>query len=193
MGLLRDAISSATGANKPNNGLGGPSLPWTRTSSPKRYDDYGSQSYNNQSINGTNYNNQGYSNQSYYGQSNSQGYINQDYDNQPGYNTNWGNQDPPPYDGYMSQGTRDNFASNSPSRGQRYAGASNNSFQPFGLPQIAHGDGQPFLRGYSGHLAQYDISETEFIRIVDAINVAIIPNPENQIFQKGASIAGWFV
>ena len=31
------------------------------------------------------------------------------------------------------------------------------------------------------------------MRVVDAINVAIIPNPENQIFQKGATIAGFFV
>lgn len=69
----------------------------------------------------------------------------------------------------------------------------NGAFRPFALPQIAYGDGQPFLRGYSNELVPYGIPPEEFIRVLDAINVAIIPNPENQIFQKGANIAGWFV
>lgn len=67
------------------------------------------------------------------------------------------------------------------------------SFRPLALPQVAYGDGQPFLRGYSRELSRYGVSEQEFIRLLDAINVAIIPNPENQIFQKGANIAGWFL
>lgn len=66
-------------------------------------------------------------------------------------------------------------------------------FRPLVLPQIAYGEGQPFLRGYSEDLAHYGIYEMDFIDLVDAVNVAILPNPENQIFQKGASIAGWFV
>jgi hypothetical protein len=66
-------------------------------------------------------------------------------------------------------------------------------FRPLVLPQIAYGDGQPFLRGYSDKLAHYGIYEMDFIALVDAVNVAILPNPENQIFQKGANIAGWFV
>jgi hypothetical protein len=61
------------------------------------------------------------------------------------------------------------------------------------LPQIGYGDGEPFLRGYSSDLGRYGVSEGAFIGLVDAINVAIIPNPENQIFQKGANIAGWFL
>lgn len=69
----------------------------------------------------------------------------------------------------------------------------NGSFRPLALPQIAYGDGQPFLRGYSNELVQYGISPEEFIQVLDAINVAIIPSPENQIFQKGANIAGWFL
>lgn len=67
------------------------------------------------------------------------------------------------------------------------------SFRPLALPQVAYGDDQPFLRGYSRELSRYGVSEQEFIGLLDAINVAIIPNPENQIFQKGANIAGWFL
>ena len=67
------------------------------------------------------------------------------------------------------------------------------SFRPLALPQISYGDGQPFLRGYSDELRQYGISKSEFIGILDAVNVAIIPNPEVQIGQKAARIAGFFV
>lgn len=67
------------------------------------------------------------------------------------------------------------------------------NFRPLALPQIAYGGEQPFLRGYTRELGQYGISEQEFMGLLDAINVAIIPNPENQIFQKGANIAGWFL
>ncbi|KAJ5909107.1 hypothetical protein N7495_001789 [Penicillium taxi] len=72
-------------------------------------------------------------------------------------------------------------------------GSIDGSFHPIALPQIAYGDEQPFLRGYTYDLSQYGISEQQFIGLLDAINVAIIPNPENQIFQKGANIAGWFL
>ena len=67
------------------------------------------------------------------------------------------------------------------------------AYRPLILPQIAYGEGQPFLRGYSTELEQYGISNDKFLEILDAINVAIIPNPEVQIFQKGANIAGWFM
>lgn len=66
-------------------------------------------------------------------------------------------------------------------------------FRPFALPQTTYGDGSPFLRGYSHELDRYGITEQQFIRVVDAVNVAIIPNPEAQLFQKGANIAGWFL
>jgi hypothetical protein len=33
----------------------------------------------------------------------------------------------------------------------------------------------------------------EFIQALDMINIATIPSPENQIFQKGANIAGFFL
>lgn len=69
----------------------------------------------------------------------------------------------------------------------------NQGFRPFAVPQVAGGDGQPFLRAYSDELRQYGIEEAQFIQVVDAINKAIIPNPENMIFQKAANIAGWFV
>lgn len=66
-------------------------------------------------------------------------------------------------------------------------------FRPLILPQIAYGDGQPFLRGYSAELCRYNISLESFVQVVDRINVAILPSPENQLFQKGANIAGFFL
>lgn len=72
-------------------------------------------------------------------------------------------------------------------------GGGRGGFRPLALPQISYGDGQPFLRGYSRELQRYNIPFRDFMQILDAINVAIIPNPEHQIFQKGANIAGWFL
>lgn len=66
-------------------------------------------------------------------------------------------------------------------------------FRPLALPQITYGEGKPFLRAYSDELSQYKISEGEFIKVVDSLNKAIIPNPENQIFQKTAQTAGYFM
>lgn len=66
-------------------------------------------------------------------------------------------------------------------------------FRPLVLPQVAYGAGHPFLRGYSDELARYGISDADFVAILDSINVAMVPNPENQIFQKGANIAGFFL
>lgn len=111
--------------------------------------------------------------------------------------------DPPPYgtDDQDRVGTRefscehlDSYSDRSAARQFPEQHRSNyNTFRPIVLPTVAYGDGQPFLRGYSYDLERYDISKSAFISIIDAINVAITPNPELQIFQKGASIAGWFV
>lgn len=91
-----------------------------------------------------------------------------------------------PYDNprssYYDQGCAQDSRS-MPSRG----------FRPLALPQIEYGDGKPFLRGYSDELRQYGIEEKEFIPLLDQVNKAVIPNPENVIFQKAANIAGWFV
>lgn len=67
------------------------------------------------------------------------------------------------------------------------------SFRPLALPQITYGDGQPFLRAYGAELSRYNISMRDFLQVLDAINVAIIPSPENQIFQKAATIGGFFM
>nr|RBQ99388.1 hypothetical protein FVER53263_20094 [Fusarium verticillioides] len=69
----------------------------------------------------------------------------------------------------------------------------NSDFRPLLLPQIAFGEGEPFLRGYSSEMDRYGISRDQFLRVVDEINVARTPNPEVKLFQMGAGIAGWFV
>ncbi|KAF5640904.1 hydrolase or acyltransferase (alpha beta hydrolase superfamily) [Fusarium tjaetaba] len=69
----------------------------------------------------------------------------------------------------------------------------NTDFRPLILPQIAFGEGEPFLRGYSSEMDRYGISCDQFLRVVDVINVARTPNPEVKLFQMGAGIAGWFV
>ncbi|PNP83933.1 hypothetical protein FNYG_02621 [Fusarium nygamai] len=69
----------------------------------------------------------------------------------------------------------------------------NSDFRPLILPQIAFGEGEPFLRGYSSEMNRYGISRDQFLRVVDEINVARTPNPEAKLFQMGAGIAGWFV
>ncbi|KAF2166623.1 hypothetical protein M409DRAFT_23257 [Zasmidium cellare ATCC 36951] len=66
-------------------------------------------------------------------------------------------------------------------------------FRPVALPQTDYGDAKPFLRGYSDELRIYGISERVFIDIVDTINIALVPNPEAQIFQKAADVAGNFL
>ncbi|KIW10817.1 hypothetical protein PV08_10116 [Exophiala spinifera] len=66
-------------------------------------------------------------------------------------------------------------------------------FRPLALPQIDYHDSSPFLRGYSDELQRYGISERAFLEVLDAINVARIPNPEVKLFQAGATIAGFFV
>ncbi|KAF5636098.1 hypothetical protein F52700_5412 [Fusarium sp. NRRL 52700] len=69
----------------------------------------------------------------------------------------------------------------------------NTDFRPLIVPQIAFGAGEPFLRGYSSEISRYGISRDQFLEIVDKINVARTPNPEAQLFQTSANIAGWFV
>lgn len=69
----------------------------------------------------------------------------------------------------------------------------NTEFRPLILPQIAFGAGEPFLRGYSSEISRYGITRDQFLQVVDEINLARTPNPEAQLFQKGANIAGWFL
>jgi hypothetical protein len=224
MGLLRDAIGSALGANQLNNGLSDrPRLPFTNnnnvgetrrplpppwkqsSSSNQRYDDYGNRGerqrrspdgndFANQRLeqNDTLYRTEQYSDRQYqssingYAPENMQ-YMRDAYDGRraqppPGYETYVGNE----RGSYQQPLTNLNYAQD---RGFSIPGG----FRPLALPQIAYGDGQPFLRGYSQELSRYSISIEDFIQVLDTINVAIIPSPENQIFQKGANIAGWFL
>jgi hypothetical protein len=64
---------------------------------------------------------------------------------------------------------------------------------PIALPQISHGDGVPFVRGYTEQLEDLGISQTTFLTFVDTLNATIIPNPEAQVVNKVAGLAGWFV
>ncbi|KAL7937848.1 hypothetical protein V8C35DRAFT_319912 [Trichoderma chlorosporum] len=228
MGLIRDALGSALGANQLNNGIsGGPRLPFTSdrnrggrrsslssrnqsSSSIQGYPDYSNRrEHHRRSSDVNNYSrvpfdqNDRHSRAEQYRdrpyQSSASRYppeqtqrMRDDYDSQllqppPGYQTYTGDGR-----GYQSQ----------PYERQPYAGAYYNddrgysrvpNFRPLALPQISYGDGQPFFRGYSQELSRYNITLEDFIQVLDSINIAIIPNPENQIFQKGASIAGWFL
>ncbi|KAJ5938692.1 hypothetical protein N7466_001826 [Penicillium verhagenii] len=220
MGLIRDAIGTALGSDQVANGFNGPKLPFgnkgssirdmrrSALSSPSRQGYISEISYQNdrglyppedmqrgmarqQGYNG--YQNRGpplpprcepppyaSDNQSWYQE---EPYNGQRFDEQPYNGQRFDEQS------YYQQGpVRDMGYPRDMGYSSRDAG-----FRPIALPQISYGDGQPFLRGYSNELSRYGISEAEFIRLVDAINVAIIPSPENQIFQKGANIAGWFV
>ncbi|KAL6885799.1 hypothetical protein GGI43DRAFT_431967 [Trichoderma evansii] len=114
------------------------------------------------------------------------GYDSQISQPSPGYETNTGDGR-----GYQMQPyNRQPYASEyyTDDRGSRGA-----IFRPLALPQIAYGDGQPFLRGYSQELSRYNVTMEDFMQVLDSINIAIVPSPENQIFQKGANIAGWFL
>lgn len=88
---------------------------------------------------------------------------------------------------YQDQSYNDN------SRMRSSGSMRSSGFRPLALPQVEYGDGKPFLRGYGDELRRYGIEERDFINILDTVNKAVIPNPENQIFQKAANIAGWFV
>ena len=64
---------------------------------------------------------------------------------------------------------------------------------PVALPQAGFGQGVPFIRAYSDQLEEAGISRRIFLDFLDALNVTVVPNPETQIVNKAAGIAGWFV
>ncbi|KAJ5684074.1 uncharacterized protein N7477_000419 [Penicillium maclennaniae] len=210
MGLLRDAIGSALGDHQVNNGLSGPKLPFGSKNNIRDSARLSSAAYR-QSPSPS----QGYPSYMKYGdgKDSSSNDIQGRTRSPPGPmrptdldgrsfrrdNPVMGYQASvvdPPLDRMQQWYNEDRtqysdlppcYESPASDRRDRYQGQSD------ALPQIAYGDEQPFLRGYTRELGQYGISEQEFIGLLDAINVAIIPNPENQIFQKGANIAGWFL
>lgn len=227
MGLIRDAIGSALGANEINNGLsGGTRLPFKNTNNDHQVRRSSPSAWKQSSSSGEGY--VGYSDQanrrySQYGNDSRAQYLDRTTDSrpieqyphsqyrspmyrhppdrmQPGRGS-FGDeisQRPPEYEPYANVGrglyegqsyNRQSCTEYADNRG--FSGVA--SFRPLALPQIAFGDGQPFLRGYSQELRRYSIAMEEFIEALDTINVAILPSPENQIFQKGANIAGWFL
>lgn len=201
MGILKDTIKSAMGADQVNNGFGnGPKLPFMNSNQgrpqtqdrydgriysrnaapdprdtqdqwhgdlPPRYDDcYDTSSYRNSRERSRSRYLSGYQSNNGYSNHEDLSYYDEDYGRQQ----------------YRDQ--------------VNYSSGSRNSdrgFRPIILPQIDYGDGQPFMRAYSPELLQYNISEQTLIETIDALNVAMVPNPENQIFQKAMGIAGWFV
>jgi hypothetical protein len=64
---------------------------------------------------------------------------------------------------------------------------------PVALPQTGYGQGVPFLRAYSDQLEDAGIPQRVFVEFLDALNVTVVPNPETQIANKAAGLAGWFV
>ena len=64
---------------------------------------------------------------------------------------------------------------------------------PVAIPQTGYGQGVPFLRAYSDQLENAGIPQRAFVEFLDALNVTIVPNPETQIANKAAGLAGWFV
>ncbi|KAJ5805386.1 uncharacterized protein N7503_002988 [Penicillium pulvis] len=197
MGLIRDLIGAGLGSDQVNNGFNGPKLPFAnkinRTSlspssrqklvSDARYQDE-RRPYSPDDMQR--------------GMIRQQRYIG-DQDRAPVLPPRY---EPPAYESGPREWYQGQSYDGQPCDGQQYYKRRavtdmrcprDAKFRPIALPQLSYGDGQPFLRGYSNDLVRYGISEGEFIRLVDAINVAIIPNPENQIFQKGANIAGWFI
>ncbi|GLI81851.1 hypothetical protein PoHVEF18_010243 [Penicillium ochrochloron] len=203
MGLLRDAIGSALGAGQINNGLSGPKLPFAQrrnretrwlSSSDTQQSPYPDQRYGSY----TNENNGRNCTVTMYPGPEAR----QPYEQMQQRDINARHQffdEPPCYENFASQRGYDNQRQFNDSQPRDITQVSDfeipggPSFRPLALPQIGYGDEQPFLRAYSSNLSQYGISELDFIKLIDAINVAIIPNPENQIFQKGANIAGWFL
>lgn len=231
MGLIKDAIGSALGANQVNNGFNGPQIPFANRNKQHRQYDPNRLSplpSSNSSI----ASNPRYSSRNYYDEREQYGPYdrrarsyspprprNSEYDvrdqsyrrnspindprdigygNQPSpYREDWSQTDAPP--SYESQ---QEYAAYNPNQERRYGSSRQHrgsesprsfEFRPLVLPQVAYGKEQPFIRGFSDELRGYGISERDFIEVVDAINVAIVPSPEAQIFQKGANIAGWFL
>lgn len=64
---------------------------------------------------------------------------------------------------------------------------------PVALPQAGFGQGIPFIRAYSDQLEDAGIPQRVFVEFLDALNVTVVPNPETQIANKAAGLAGWFV
>lgn len=229
MGLLRDAIGSALGANQVNNGLSGPRLPFSNKDnnrntawlSPSAYrqspspgQGYASYTSYDHEQNSSPDEMQGrirgslgparpreLSCQSFRQDNCAVGYQTSVVGPPPDQMQQWYNDDRAQYSDLPPRYETPAYDSRDEYQGQPYdmnrAGAMglprDANFRPLALPQIAYGNEQPFLRGYTRELSRYGISEQEFTGLLDAINVAIIPNPENQIFQKGANIAGWFL
>ncbi|KAJ5218504.1 uncharacterized protein N7498_000603 [Penicillium cinerascens] len=229
MGLLRDAIGSALGANQVNNGLSGPRLPfgnknsnrnaaWVSPSayrqSPSLDQGYASYTEYDDERNSSPDEKQGrirgslgparpreLSCQSFTQDNCAVGYQTSVVGPPPDQMQQWYNDDRAQYSDLPPRYETAAYDTGNEYQGQSYdmsrAGdmglRRDANFRPLALPQIAYGHEQPFLRGYTMELSQYGISEHEFIGLLDAINVAIIPNPEHQIFQKGANMAGFFL
>lgn len=199
MGLIKDILGSALGSDQINNGFGNKRLssPFNQKPSPSS----GQRPYSSYSgrENSAYYDNRSYSSSGQlqpppaYSRQPSRQRYNNSYDIDYSSYQQQRQQSPQGFENdnndYNNYDDYDDY-----DRDMRFSqGVGRGGFRPLALPQISYGDGQPFLRGYSRVLQQYNISFRDFMQILDAINVAIIPNPENQIFQKGANIAGWFL
>ncbi|KAH8121290.1 hypothetical protein LI328DRAFT_171976 [Trichoderma asperelloides] len=211
MGLIRDAIGSALGANQLNNGIsGGPRLPFMNNNSrnssqrplptgkrPPSHNQVDADYTNRKKKTGRHYRAEHYQDDHYRSSVGSHWIddmqrIHNDYDGQvlqfpPGSETYTGDGQVYQMQSYTQQPYVSEYYTDDRgwSRGP--------IFRPLALPQIAHGDGQPFLRGYSQELSHYNITMELFMQVLDSINITIIPSPENQIFQKAAKIASWFI
>lgn len=64
---------------------------------------------------------------------------------------------------------------------------------PVALPQTGFGQGVPFMRAYSDQLEDAGIPRRIFVEFLDTLNATVVPNPETQIANKAAGLAGWFV
>jgi hypothetical protein len=215
IGLIKDVIGSALGADEPKNDIRN-NNGYCSASSQSQYrsrDSSSVQQYSygrelpRRSPDYSNYNGNSRQNYSYgrelprrnpdhynYDDNGRRGFYQQDdgMHSNDNKNNNKTYDDPPPYS--VHQGPSPQVYNNGYNNGHCLRGSSNNNFfRPLALPQLSYGNDQPFLRGYSNELQQYNISLDDFMQALDAINIAIIPNPENQIFPKGANIAGFFV
>lgn len=205
MGLIKDVLGSALGSDQVKNGFGSnrfslSSVQNSFSSSNERYSsgsDYNTRDsrMQNRSPNypppyASTYNNDDYRQQPSRRDDRVDTRYNNDsyYDPRPNYG---GAYKSPQKNAQTSSVTRQRYIENNDYQDPGYSRGSD--FHLFALPQIGYGDGQPFLRGYSNELGQYGLTFRDFIQALDSINIAIIPNPEAQIFQKGANIAGWFL
>lgn len=210
MGIIRNVLSTALGADQVKNGFNSRLSPSSNQYSTNQYRsssirrnvpnqiDYNMGQDMRMQTHSSNYDSSRNPN---YGYDDSQSYSRQDNEEDDNYNHPV--IAPPPYSNsttYQSpredqgaSGVRRKYNSNEGSNYHDQVHSRRTNSRPLALPQIDYGDGQPFLRGYSQQLEQSGISFEAFMQALDAINVAIIPNPEAAIFQKGANIAGWFL